>query len=1016
MTRLAFRIFTTLGFCIAWTFGSASSESVLDLDCSTPQQAVSIPADASLTIRSGAKQPLFLLIDERGDTLTAKTTDDASVSHVPVPYRYALHLARLAPGQALQLQRATPSKRAAAAQLSVDCSTVAGAVRHRDWLSAVAATTKSLNGFLSDKQVDPLLESINRLAAKAENAFDAGLAVHIRAHILLLGSRSADSVLVFEAAAKAWRLAGDEARERVALVAEVEDLHRLARHADALALVDNVAASLPDRDYFAARLRLSRCLTLHYMGRRPEAVRCFGAGVTEMEQLDEIPDLVSALQDMADVSRYLGDLAGARKLALRALQLSTLPQMEIQRGSIHRTLADIAVAQGDIATTITEFDLALNEFVASGSQRWQANVLLQTAQLYADLGALDEAADMVAAALGRLSERDAPARVAAARVVRADIDARRGRIDAARRGLTDALLTYRSLAIPVDLDSARLAQARLALHSGDIDSAAEWVGTRDRQQQLHAIDWRLLAARIDAAQGNCAAAASALQKLDGKLQTIENEVERVTASADCMAKDGKFDAAQARLFATAKRIASLAQQIESPLLRQMLVGTIAPLRRSAFRLAAGSGSSKAHSFALPLESVWRWLRIDDSTPQRQTDSPDQKSAASFDSEVASELLGKPESTSAAAPRQLLALLARDAPIRSRQGSKDSNLSLHDFQQRLGDAVFVSYVDAGEQSQLLWISRDSVRLQPTLPTDKLAADTERLLQQVSSAAMPVQKIMADAARLSGELLGEKSSKPESGELAPATLLVDASSRLAVLPWSVLIWPNATQPLLETTRISIIRIGAPELSPPIKPEVTVLVAGETGNGKFGALWNARTEPSLISTAIQPKGGHFETLIANDRTAVLNAFASPHSWLHVAAHGDSRASRMGYAGIWLDAKSPTESPGFVSWLEIVARGSRNDLVVINACDLAVNPDSRAAALSFADAVSRAGARDVVAARWQVSDAATALWVPTFYRQMAQGADPAEALWQVRRQLHDSRHFRHPFHWAAFVHYGHL
>ena len=76
----------------------------------------------------------------------------------------------------------------------------------------------------------------------------------------------------------------------------------------------------------------------------------------------------------------------------------------------------------------------------------------------------------------------------------------------------------------------------------------------------------------------------------------------------------------------------------------------------------------------------------------------------------------------------------------------------------------------------------------------------------------------------------------------------------------------------------------------------------------------------------------------------------------------------------------------------------------------------MSFADAVSRAGARDVVAARWQVSDAATALWVPTFYRQMAEGANPAEALWQVRRQLHDNRHFRHPFYWAAYVHYGHL
>ncbi|MFZ2236060.1 MAG: CHAT domain-containing protein [Dokdonella sp.] len=460
----------------------------------------------------------------------------------------------------------------------------------------------------------------------------------------------------------------------------------------------------------------------------------------------------------------------------------------------------------------------------------------------------------------------------------------------------------------------------------------------------------------------------------------------------------------------------MAKNVDNPLLRQMVMSTITPLRRSAFRLAAPSPSSDSPSFALPVESVWRWLRLDDVTPQLQPASSDHKSAASFDSEVASELLGQSASTTAAAPRQLLALLARDAPTRPRGNSTVSELPLPDFQRRLGDAVFISYVDAGEQSQLLWISHDSVRLQPTISREKLAADTGSLLTEVSNPATPVQKIMADATHLSRALLGEKSNMPESGEPAPSTLLVDAASPLAALPWSVLNWPNVAQPLLETTRISVVRIGDAQTTPVMAAEVTVLVAGQQGSDKLGALWNARMEPNLIATAIEPIGGHVETLIANDRAAVLDAFASSHSWLHVAAHGDARASRIGYAGIWLDTKSANESPGFVSWLEILARGSHNDLVVLNACDLAANPGSRAAALSFADAVSRAGARDVVAARWQVSDAATALWVPTFYRQMAEGVNPAEALWQVRRQLHDSRHFRHPFYWAAYVHYGHL
>ena len=1014
LNRLALSACVASASVFVWSVATAAEgtdRSVELVDCSTPARVVSIPAAASVAIRSTANTPLFLRIAERGDLLELSGPGEIVVSHVLVPYRYGMHRVELAPGQGVQLQRATASKRNTTALLSVDCASDAVALSQREWMSGIAATTTLLNGYITKQQSASLLDTIKRLSASAATPLAVALATHVRAQILLLSTRNADAALAFADAAKAWRAAGDEARARVALVGEVEDLQRLARHADALALVDKESASWPEHDYFAARLRLSRCLTLRYLGRMSEALHCFETGIGAMERLDETPDVVSALQDMADVSRFLGDLPGARKLGLRALQQSTLPQMETQRGRIHRMLGNIALAQGDVATAIREFDLALTEFVASGSPRWQASALLQTARLYADLGALEEASAFVSAALEKLSERDAPARFAAARVVQADIDSRRDRLDAVREGLSKAVETYTRLDMPADLDSARLAQGRLALRNDDPATAAERVAARDQNQRLNAIDWLLLAARVAAVQGNCSSAAKALRLLDGKVRSIDAELERVIASADCLVVAGKTDAAQSQLWATAQRIAALAGQVDSPLLRQMLVNKIAPLRRNAFRLAGDSSAGQWDA-----EWVWRWLRIDDAAPPTSTNPGiDATDATRFDAAVASELLApQSDPSNAAAPRQLLALLANRPNGSKAPAAIVPQSTLAQFQQRLGNAVYVSFVDAGEHAQLLWVRRDSVHLQATLDASRLRAGSEALLTATGQLSTPVQVIDAQARHLSNALLSA-----DAGDAAPAQLLVDAASPLAGLPWSVLVWPNARLALLETTRVSLVRNGVADRAvAKSATDVAVFVAGQD-NANANALqplWNAEAEPALISAGIAARNGHVQRIAGNDRAALLDAFARPHGWLHVAAHGDARVSRIGYAGIWLDADAKSRTPAFVSWLDILGRGSRSDLVVLNACDLAEDTGSRSAALSFADAVSRAGARDVVAARWQVSDAATALWVPLFYRQLGVGASPAQALWQVRRQLHDSRRFRHPFYWAAWVHFGHI
>jgi CHAT domain-containing protein len=145
-----------------------------------------------------------------------------------------------------------------------------------------------------------------------------------------------------------------------------------------------------------------------------------------------------------------------------------------------------------------------------------------------------------------------------------------------------------------------------------------------------------------------------------------------------------------------------------------------------------------------------------------------------------------------------------------------------------------------------------------------------------------------------------------------------------------------------------------------------------------------------------------------------------LHVSAHGRTQSDRLLASGLWLNPQDGSNDPQFLSWADLFEHGVAADLVVLNACQLAQSDGAVAnAALDFAAAVSRAGARDTIAAQWPVSDTASAIWVPAFYRALAAGGDrpdPAQALAEARRALHASRAFRHPFHWAGWVHWQRL
>lgn len=94
---------------------------------------------------------------------------------------------------------------------------------------------------------------------------------------------------------------------------------------------------------------------------------------------------------------------------------------------------------------------------------------------------------------------------------------------------------------------------------------------------------------------------------------------------------------------------------------------------------------------------------------------------------------------------------------------------------------------------------------------------------------------------------------------------------------------------------------------------------------------------------------------------------------------------------------------------------LAVLSACRAAsgedretINPDSLVRALT------RAGVRSVMASLWNVDSAATADLMKYFYKSLAAGATPGQALRRAQEQVRMSAGRNHPYYWAGFQLYG--
>lgn len=149
-----------------------------------------------------------------------------------------------------------------------------------------------------------------------------------------------------------------------------------------------------------------------------------------------------------------------------------------------------------------------------------------------------------------------------------------------------------------------------------------------------------------------------------------------------------------------------------------------------------------------------------------------------------------------------------------------------------------------------------------------------------------------------------------------------------------------------------------------------------------------------------------VVHDLTSARKSLESPVDLLHVACHGTSRHDNPMYSGLELEG-------GLLLAAEIASSKASVGQVTLSACDtgrvsLRVRSEPDGLVRSF----QATGAQSVIASQWPLDDAAAALTMRTYYKELASGSDVRGAMTKARSACRVE--FPHPYYWAPLTIFG--
>jgi CHAT domain-containing protein len=316
---------------------------------------------------------------------------------------------------------------------------------------------------------------------------------------------------------------------------------------------------------------------------------------------------------------------------------------------------------------------------------------------------------------------------------------------------------------------------------------------------------------------------------------------------------------------------------------------------------------------------------------------------------------------------------------------------------------------GPTRSLVWVvtpdSVDAIRLQPK----KVIED------QIEIYRREILDRSADLTSVKGRRLYELLLAPAAPRLRSSRVIVIPDGRLSSMNLEAAVVPSP-KPHFWLEDVTVTYAPALQFLQPAKggrnaaPQQLLLVGDIPSEGSnFPVLPRARTEIDTIAHHFAPSQRVILAGMAATPRAYLATVPERFELIHFAAHGTA------------NERVPLESSvilatGRLSGEEIKNAKLRAELVTVSSCNSAGKRSYAGEGLvGLAWAFLRAGAERVIAAQWDVSDAASPALMDVMYAEVAAGRDPATALRDAKlKMLRSGGKDARPFNWAPFILYG--
>jgi CHAT domain-containing protein/Tfp pilus assembly protein PilF len=332
---------------------------------------------------------------------------------------------------------------------------------------------------------------------------------------------------------------------------------------------------------------------------------------------------------------------------------------------------------------------------------------------------------------------------------------------------------------------------------------------------------------------------------------------------------------------------------------------------------------------------------------------------------------------------------------------------------------------GERCSYLWIITPAKISVVTLPASaEIDATVKAYRQSFLDPRDPLEAQNADGKKLYATLI------------EPAEKLIPKNSRVIVLPdgslnslnFETLIvagsQPPGSQPQAKPhywiedatiiTANSLALLSRSSVAAPPK-HARLLVVGDAlaASADFPPLSQAGKEIGLLESYFASPQ-RLELTGANaTATKFLSSQPEKFSYLHFATHGTASRLRPLESAVILSPEGETYK---LYARDVVKHPLTAYLVTISACNGAGTKSYAGEGLvGLSWAFLRAGAHNVIAGLWEVSNASTPQLMDELYKGLHAGEDPATALRNAKLTLvHSNGNYRKPFYWAPFLLYS--